>query len=224
MAKLRVILAKNEYPEFVVQREIDKFMHNKSQHLTSAPSIEPNQVLLPERCKKYIVLPYTNQKAEGFSKKLKAHIIKYYPQVDFNVAFKTPNEIGKFFPFKDRITDPANRSKVVYQVRCMKEDCDAVYIGKTIKSIKTRMAGHVEDPKSACFKHDLLSGHHMDYDNAEVIDSSDSNFRLLIKEMLHILHRRPKLNVQLGDQDNYTIKTLIVANYPRIATCGAALS
>ena len=38
---------------------------------------------------------------------------KYYPKVEFNIAFKAPNEIGKFFPYKDRIEDVEKKSRVI---------------------------------------------------------------------------------------------------------------
>ena len=78
------------------------------------------------------------------------------------------------------------------------------------------MEQHRNDKLSAMFKHEKSTGHQMDYDNVEIIDSSDSNFRLLVKEMLHILKRRPSLNIQMNEQANYNIKTLIAANFARL--------
>ena len=42
---------------------------------------------------------------------------RYYPQIDFNLMFKTAKLIGDVFNFKDRI-QPLMRSKVVYKIRC----------------------------------------------------------------------------------------------------------
>jgi hypothetical protein len=44
-----------------------------------------------------------NRKAEDFAVPLKALVEDNYTQVDFNVAFKSPNTIGNMFSFKDRI-------------------------------------------------------------------------------------------------------------------------
>ena len=63
-----------------------------------------------------MVLTYTSHQVEGFAKRLKAHVNKHYPKVEFNVAFKAPNEIGKFFPYKDRIEDIEKKSRVIYQI------------------------------------------------------------------------------------------------------------
>jgi hypothetical protein len=62
---------------------------------------------------RYIVLPFVSNKAEGFAKRLKTLVSKSYPQVDFNIAFKTPDEIGKHFPYKDKIKAVEKRSLVV---------------------------------------------------------------------------------------------------------------
>ena len=56
----------------------------------------------------------------------------------------------------------------------------------------------------------------MNYLNVQVLDSADNHFKLLVKEVLHILHKKPSLNVQMNEQANYKIKTLIVANFARI--------
>ena len=55
----------------------------------------------------------------------------------------------------------------------------------------------------------------MDYDNVEIIDSADSNMKLLCKELLHIVQKKPLLNRQLGAHSKYNIKTLIIAAYPQ---------
>ena len=217
MDKLRTILAKNEYPEFVVEREINKFIKQRTESESTSETlpvdvcVEPE--LEPEKVTRFVVLPYVSQKAEGFAKRLKVHVNKFYPQVDFNVAFKTPNEIGKFFPFKDKVVDNKKKSGVVYQVNC--KCCEAVYIGKTIHTVKKRMEQHHNDKMSAMFRHEKSTGHLMDYDNVEIIDSSDSNFRLLVKEMFHILDKKPSLNVQMNDEGNHNINTLIAANFAR---------
>ena len=51
----------------------------------------------------------------------------------------------------------------------------------------------------------------MDYENIEVIDKVSTDFKLRMKELLHILKRKPELNKQLNSQS----KTLIIAAYPQ---------
>ena len=165
---------------------------------------------------RFIVLPYVSHKAEGFAKRLKTHVAGHYPQVDFNVAFKAPNEVGKFFPFKDKIDEVTKRANVVYRIRCKKEGCEASYIGMTTRRLAQRLQEHRTDAKSACNQHEKLNeGHTMDLDEVEVLDSADSLRKLQAKELLHILDQKLSLNKQLNEQSNFNIKTLVIAAYPQ---------
>ena len=49
----------------------------------------------------------------------------------------------------------------------------------------------------------------------QVIDRASSNFKLRMKELLHILKEQPELNKQLNSQSDYEIKTLIIQAYPQ---------
>ena len=211
---IRAILAMNEYPEKVVEREIEKFTrnHQESPETTSSQA-QAEKVIGPEQLKRYMVLPYASQRVEGFTKRLKAHVNKFYPQVDFNVAFRTPSEIGKFFPFKDRVKHVQDRSLVVYRIKCVNEQCNASYIGKTQRILCHRLKEHQTRSESACKQHDAIDGHQMDYENVEILDTAESNFKLEMKELLHIVQRKPTLNRQLNPQSKFNIRTLIITAY-----------
>jgi hypothetical protein len=161
-------------------------------------------------------------RAESFAKRLKGLVNTYYPQVDFNVAFKTPDEVGKHFPYKDSIKTRECRSSVIYKINCEHDGCGASYIGKTFRILCHRLKEHKTLADSACRQHELEHpGHHMGYDNVEIIDSSESNAKLLCKEFLHIVHRKPSLNKQHGVESKYNISnTLIIAAYSQ-STGGA---
>ena len=49
-------------------------------------------------------------------------------------------------------------------------------------------------------------GHRMDYNNIKVIDSTSNDFKLRMKELLHILKSTPELNKQLNSQSDIDIK------------------
>ena len=54
------------------------------------------------------------------------------------------------------------------------------------------------------------------HENIQVIDRASSNFKLRIKELLHILKEQPELNKQLNSQSDYEIKTcLSIQAYPQ---------
>ena len=122
--------------------------------------------------------------------------------------------LGKMFPFKDNIKNVEDRSMVVYNIKCVA--CNAQYIGKTKRILKLRLDEHKTKPESACTSHENSNpGHHMNYDDVEILDSADSDRKLRIKELLHILKRKPELNRQLNSQSQFDIKTIIIAAYPQ---------
>ena len=212
--KLRLILAKNDYPDFVVNREISKFIANRTAAIEPTPTCQ--------KAPRWIVLPYSSHKAEGFAKRLKELVSNNYWQVNFNVAFKTPSQIDKYFPFKDNVKNTLHRSMVVYKIKCGHINCDATYIGKTKRILGLRMDEHSRIPQSACHQHESSNpGHFMAYDDVEVIDTADSNQKLEIKELLHIINEKPSLNKQLNEQSKFNIKTLIIAAYQQVNGAGA---
>ena len=92
------------------------------------------------------------------------------------MAFRTPNEIGKFFPFKDRVRQITSRAFVVYRIKCSRSDCDATYIGKTQRILCHRLKEHQNQESSACKQHESEhEGHKMDYENVEILDQAESN-------------------------------------------------
>jgi hypothetical protein len=58
----------------------------------------------------------------------------------------------------------------------------------------------------------------MDYEGVEVIDSADTATKLEVKELLHILKKKPALNKQLNSQSDFDIKTLTIAAHPHFRT------
>ena len=91
-------------------------------------------------------------KSEDFSLKLKSLVTSSFPQVDFNVAFKTPTTIVSFFPFKDKTEDKTEaQALVVYKLKC--NSCELSYIGKTERILSHRIKEHQTSITSACFQH-----------------------------------------------------------------------
>ena len=143
---------------------------------------------------------------------MKSLVDSNFPQIDFNVAYQTPQTIESFFPFKDKVKDAEAQSLVVYKLKC--DSCDAEYIGKTERILHHRVKEHRTGNTSACFQHVSNNpGHKIDYDGIEIIDRADNNMKLQIKELLHILKQKPTLNKQLNSQSNFDIKTIIVKAY-----------
>jgi len=206
LEKLKTILERNEYPEDVIKTTLSRFMESKTR--------PANPVELEKPVKRFLKLPYVNSKCEDYAQRLKLLVSNNFPQVDFNVAFQAPMTVGKLFPFKDNVKNANERSLVVYSLKCAR--CEVEYIGKTERILCHRLKEHKNSKKSACKQHvDANPTHYFDFDNVEILDTADSDNKLRIKELLHILSRNPELNKQLGSQSNYEIKTLIITAYPQ---------
>ena len=53
----------------------------------------------------------------------------------------------------------------------------------------------------------------MDYDNIKPSDRARNDFKLRMKELLHILKTKPELNKQLNSQSKSDIKTILIPAY-----------
>ena len=137
--------------------------------------------------------------------RLKKIVSSTFENTDLRVAFTTQNEIGKLFPYKDRVCKTHKRSLVVYKITC--ESCKAGYIGKTERILGYRMKEHKNLDTSAVHQHlndPKNKDHKVDWDKIEIIDTADSNFKLLIKEKIHIEKLKPLLNIQLNESKKKT--------------------
>ena len=180
--KLRATLAKNEYPEQVIEKEITKFIKNR---LDKEAPQEPAQSLeqdnqLPKQ-KRFIVLPYTNRKMDNFAQRLTTVVNSTFEQVDLKIAFKAPSEIGKLFPFKDNIRDKRLKSLVVYKIQY--ETCNQFYIGKTERILEHRIKEQNNSNKDSAIQTRKREQptHKIDTENIEIIDKADNNFKLMVK-------------------------------------------
>ena len=62
--------------------------------------------------------------------------------------------------------------------------------------------------KNAPYKHSVATGHTIDYEGIELINRADSNFKLCIKEKLHIVEDKPDMNTLCTNE--FELKTLIL--------------
>ena len=77
-----------------------------------------------------------------------------------------------------------SRSNVVYLIKC--GNCSEFYIGKTERRLSQRVKEHMTSESSALRKHELASGHKIDFDSVSVLACDNHPTRLLIKETLAI--------------------------------------
>ena len=106
------------------------------------------------------------------------------------------------------------RSMVVCCLQC--NTCGDEYIGKTERTLCHRLKEHRENVSSACHLHVKANkGHLIGFDKVKVLDTATTDTKLKVKELLHILNRKPELNKQLGSQSSYEINTLVIKAYPQ---------
>ena len=93
------------------------------------------------------------------------------------------------------------KSFLVYKFTCA--SCSSSYIGETWHHIKMRIEQHIKkDNKSHILKHLHSAATCFDSYNSlcfKIIDKSNSEFELKIKEALYINWRKPNLNAQQND-------------------------
>ena len=182
--KIKLILNKNEYPIKIVNREVKRYFDKKFNNV--------NNVMVEKKTLS-LVLPYIGRIGNSFRERVCSEIGQFYPQVNVRVIFKSPKKLSDLFIIKDK-TPKQLRSMVVYRVNC--KCCDSFYIGKTKRCICIRMDEHKKDIKSSIHKHEKEKKHQMDWDGVEILDSASNDFKLLLKERLHINKLKPDLNVQ----------------------------
>lgn len=204
--RIKLLLRRNDYPDHVVEEVLGKFLERKARIAEQEPSIGP------EKMKRYIKLPYVSRMCDEFERELKELVSKSFPQVDLVVAYSAPMTIQKLFPFKDNIKNVKERSMVVYKMQC--DTCNSEYIGMSTRILTHRIKEHKTLKASACKQHiEKNPSHVFNYDDVEVLDNAETEFKLRIKELLHILKRKPILNKQLGTNSKYEIKTILIRAY-----------
>ena len=201
---LRSLFLSNNYPNQIIDKEFEKFEKYKT-----AKTFEPNseKTIDPELKIKYLSLPYLNDKSEIIARKIQNLVKENFNKINLRIAFKAPATLADHFPFKDKVTDPKQQSNVIYHIKC--NDCNADYIGKSIRICNIRMKEHDnEKSKSNAKDHEIESGHKMDYDDIKILDRASNDLKLSLKEMLYIRKLKPSLNKQLESE----LFTLIIRN------------
>ena len=113
MEKLKVILAKNDYPSEIIRKETEKFLKNRTNKNTEAPQVQANN-----KAVKYLVLPHVNNKVIDYCRRLKNFIKVNFTNLELKVVFVAPLEMRNLFKFKDKVTDKFKQSLVVYRINC----------------------------------------------------------------------------------------------------------
>ena len=198
MEQLRSILIKNNYPPQIIEIEFERFRKFKQLNVDKQPNSEEKI--------KYLSLPYINDKSEIIARKIQSAVSDHFQNINLRVAFKSPATLGSHFPFKDKVIDPNKLSCVVYHLKC--KNCDASYVGQTVRICNIRMNDHKTTKESHVCEHNNIPGHEIDFENVVILDRADKSLKLAYKEMLYIRKLKPSLNKQLESE----LFTLIIRN------------
>ena len=117
--------------------------------------------------------------------------------------FSNRNTIASIFKYKDCLPSSV-RSNVVYSYSC--RECSAIYIGETMRHLKTRIAEHrglssrtgnilQNIPNSKIYRHFSETGHDILPSNFSIISVTDS-YLLRLSESIAIRRASPDLNDQ----------------------------
>ena len=82
---------------------------------------------------------------------------------------------------------------MVYKVFCA--NCGAFYIGKTKRRLQQRLQEHQQQDYSALKKHSVELHHVIDFGTPHILDSDVNDFRLTIKEAIHIKNENAQLSL-----------------------------
>ena len=113
MEKLKVILAKNDYPSKIIRKETKKFFKNRMNKNTEAPQGQANN-----KAVKYLVMPHVKNKLIDYGRRLKNFIETNFTNLKLKVVFVALLEMRNIFKLKDKVTDKFKQSLVVYRINC----------------------------------------------------------------------------------------------------------
>ena len=194
--QFKINLSNNNYTSITVNEEFEILLKNIINLTLCLVLIQ----------KKFLSLPYINEKSDKITKNLSNLVNKYFHNTKLIVAIKAPREIGHSFPFKDKVSEPEYQSLVVYQINC--KNCEASYIGKTERILNIRIEEHKKDSNSALCRHKLETNHQINFEEPKILDRASNDLKLQYKEMLYIRKLKPSLNTQ----ENTELFTLIIRN------------
>ena len=178
------VLMSNDYSKKMINRVQNKVERRKTMPRVDSEETEEEELV------GHVNLPYVKGTSEILRRILQSHKIRstFYSKDTLRKSLSHP---------KDPISVEL-QNNVVYKIPC--NDCNAIYIGESKRSLKTRSkehqyavrAGHTDKNEIAdhCWEH----GHRFDFEKKSVIDRESNWHARKIKESIHSLHDRNHIN------------------------------
>ena len=120
-----------------------------------------------EKLQRFTSIPYVQGVSEPISRIL--------TQVGIGVALKPHHTLSLLFRKHKDVINFEQKRGLVYQISC--RDCNAVYVGETGRSVRTRKREHADavktfnTKKSALSQHVMEFDHRIDWDNVKILKS-----------------------------------------------------
>ena len=160
-------------------------------HFEKVPYLQNHPTGRTKKLKRFTSIPYVQGVSEPISRIL--------TQVGSGVALKPHHTLSSLFRKpKDAINFEKKRG-LVYQISY--RDCNAVYVGKTVRSVRTRKREHVDavktfnTKKSALSQHVMDFDHRIDWDNVKILKSESHAYRRRVAESFLINQKACSCNV-----------------------------
>lgn len=143
-----------------------------------------------EEYKGFINLPYIKNTSENLRRIFNQHKIRctFYSSETLRKRLSHP---------KDKIAKD-NQNNIIYRIPC--QDCDAVYIGESKRSLKQRSTEHARAVKNGdvtkneiadhCWKFD----HKFNWDEKRIVDKEQDWTSRKVKETIHSLNEKKHIN------------------------------
>ena len=149
-----------------------------------------------------IVLPFLGKLSLDLRTRLRISINKNLPFCKIRVFLKSSTRMSNFFRFEDKMPYCLH-CNVVYKFSYGR--CNATYYGETYRHLSVRVGEHSgvspltgkksKSKKSTAVKdHILFCDHIVFIDDFQILATSDSDFRVKVKESLLISRDEPILN------------------------------
>ena len=136
------------------------------------------------------------------------------------MALKPHHTLSSLLPKPKDVINFEQKRGLVYQTSC--RDCNAVYVGETRRSVRTRKREHADAVKTFNTKKSALSQHVMDFDhtrridwdNVKILKSESHAYRRRVAESFLINQKACSCNViNRNDGANFaTVYSVLVSN------------
>jgi len=170
------LLLENGYPLNLIFGKINSrlktFIYN-NRNPTLRSNLDKNKNSSDDINKKIIVLPYINKISESIADTI--------DKLQYIMGYRVLNNLGRFIKVHKDTNDLLTNNNVVYKISC--KNCNASYIGKTKRQLKTRIKEHSNNSKllssksSVITKHILEYSHSFDWENIKILDTESNYYK-----------------------------------------------